>query len=277
MKKIVSLILALTLMCGAMFSLASCGGNKNAIAVQEATTSLYYITGNEDFPGIDGYEAKIYDTFILAATDLQNGAVPYMIVDNKTGESLVNNISGIKMIEVPLAKEEYGIAVDKNNAKLLEDINAALAELKSSGKLAEILEMEEADFTPVSAGEFDENKKDTQLVVATNAEFPPFESKDGDKFIGIDIEIAKYVADKLGMELVIQDMKFEAVVTSVGVGGVDIGMSGLTINDERKKTVNFSTPYFESYLALVVTEDNNDFADCKTEADMLKVLADKIK
>ncbi len=278
MKKIVSLILALTLMCGAMFALASCGDKENYIGVQKGTTSEYFINGNDDFPGVDNYTAKTYDTFPLAVTDMKNGVVPYVIVDNKTGDELVSSIKGIKKIDIALATEEYGIAVNKTDTKLLADINAVLAEMNENGKLDEILAMGDEDFTPVTSAALDNDKADKQFVVATNAAFPPFEAKDGDKFVGIDIEIAKYIADKLGLELVIQDMDFDAVVTSVGKNGVDVGMSGLTINNERKQSVNFSDAYFcDSYLVVIVPESNTEFDACKTKDDVLAVFAKNAK
>ncbi len=277
MKKIVSLIMVTALILCAVFTMTSCS-KTNYIGVQTGTTAEYFVNGSDDFPGIDNYTAKKYTTFPLAVQDMKNGAVPYVIVDNKTGESLVSEIKGIKTIDIALATEEYGIAVNKDDADLLADINAVLKDLKDSGKLAEILEMNDDDFTRVTSATFDADKADKQLVVATNAEFPPFESKDGDKFIGIDIEIAKHIADKLELELVIKDMDFDSVVTSVGKNGVDIGMSGLTINNARKKSVNFSDPYFsDSSLVVLVLESETAFDNCKTKDDVLAVLAENAK
>ncbi len=276
MKKIVSLVLALALLMSAALTLASCTDKEIYIGVQVGTTSEYFINGNDDFKGLDGYSAKTYQNFGLAVTDMKNGVVPYVIVDNSTGEELVGKINGVKIIDIPLASEEYGIGVDKDQPELLASINEIIAELKSTGKLDEILAME--NFTEVASATFDAAKADKQLVVATNAAFAPFESKSGDKFVGIDIEIAKIIADELELELVIQDMDFEAVVTSVGKNNVDIAMSGLTINNERKQSVNFSTPYFcDSYLVLVVPEANTEFKDCKTSDDVLAVLAKNAK
>ncbi len=276
MKKIVSLVLALALLMSAALTLASCTDKEIYIGVQVGTTSEYFINGNDDFKGLDGYSAKTYQNFGLAVTDMKNGVVPYVIVDNSTGEELVGKINGVKIIDIPLASEEYGIGVDKDQPELLASINEIIAELKSTGKLDEILAME--NFTEVASATFDAAKADKQLVVATNAAFAPFESKSGDKFVGIDIEIAKIIADELELELVIQDMDFEAVVTSVGKNNVDIAMSGLTINNERKQSVNFSTPYFcDSHLVLVVPEANTEFKDCKTSDDVLAVLAKNAK
>ena len=117
----------------------------------------------------------------------------------------------------------------------------------------------------------------SQLIVATNAAFAPFEYKDGDKFAGIDIEIAAYLADKLGMELVIQDMDFDAVVTSVGKNNVDIAMAGLTVNETRKQSVNFTESYYNAAQMLVVLDSETAFDNCKSADDVLAKLAENVK
>lgn len=109
---------------------------------------------------------------------------------------------------------------------------------------------------PVTVKEIQERG---ELIVATNAEFEPFEYKEGDKFVGVDIEIAQKLADKLGVELRIDNMDFDAVVTSVGQGKADIALAGLTVNEERKASVDFSTSYYRSAQYLVVMKDNTAF------------------
>ena len=91
------------------------------------------------------------------------------------------------------------------------------------------------------------------------------------------MEIAAYIAEKLGMELVIMDMEFDSVVSSVGKNGVDIAMAGLTVNETRKEFVNFTTSYYNAAQMLVVPADNTDFDNCKTADDVLAVLAGQVK
>lgn len=94
----------------------------------------------------------------------------------------------------------------------------------------------------VKSAELDESKD--QLVVATNAAFEPFEYTQGEDYYGIDMEIASLLADKLGKELVIQNMDFDAVCLSVGQQKCDIAMAGLTISEDRKEYVTFSDSYY---------------------------------
>lgn len=99
---------------------------------------------------------------------------------------------------------------------------------------------------------------DNELVMGTNASFPPYEyyDEDGETIIGIDAEIAKAVADKLGMELTIKDMEFDSLLTAVQSGSVDIVFAGLTVTDERKESVDFSITYATGIQVIIVAEDS---------------------
>lgn len=95
------------------------------------------------------------------------------------------------------------------------------------------------------------------LVMATNATFPPYEYYDGDVMVGIDVEMAQAVADKLGMELQIEDMDFSSIVTAVQSGKVDIGVAGMTVTEERLQNVDFSESYATGIQVVIVTEDSD--------------------
>ena len=99
-------------------------------------------------------------------------------------------------------------------------------------------------------------KKD-QLVMATNAEFPPYEYHEGDEIVGIDAEIAQAIADKLGKELVIEDMAFDSIVTAVQSGKADIGLAGMTVTEERLESINFSDPYATGKQVIIVAEGSD--------------------
>ena len=95
------------------------------------------------------------------------------------------------------------------------------------------------------------------LTMATNAYFPPYEYYDADQIVGIDAEIAKAVADKLGLELKIEDMEFDSIITSVASGKADIGLAGMTVTEERKKNINFSDSYATGVQVVIVKEDSD--------------------
>lgn len=108
----------------------------------------------------------------------------------------------------------------------------------------------------IGCGKESSMDKDT-LVMATNAEFPPYEYYDGDDVVGIDVEIAQAVCDELGKELVVEDMAFDSIITSVASGKADFGLAGITITDTRKESVNFSDTYAHASQVVIVTEDSD--------------------
>lgn len=98
--------------------------------------------------------------------------------------------------------------------------------------------------------------EDKTLVMATNAEFPPYEYREGDEIIGIDAEVAALIADKLGMELEIEDMAFDSVLAAVQTGKADIAMAGITVTPEREQMVSFTDTYTKATQMIIVTEDS---------------------
>lgn len=97
---------------------------------------------------------------------------------------------------------------------------------------------------------------DNVLVMATNAEFPPYEYREGDEIVGIDAEVAALIADKLGMELQIEDMAFDSVLAAVQTGKADIAMAGITVTEDRLKSVNFTDTYTTATQMIIVAEDS---------------------
>lgn len=183
-----------------------------------------------------------------------------------------SNTAKVKVIDIELSNEEYAFGVDKKQPELMEQTNAFIKEIKENGKLDEICNRYFGNGAPVGVTSAAEDSSKDQLVVATNAEFKPFEYKEGDTFYGIDMEIAKLLADKLGKELVIKDMQFNAVLLSVQQGKCDIGMAGLTVSDERKQQVDFSESYYAASQKLIVKADDTTFDNCKTKEDVDAIL-----
>ena len=95
------------------------------------------------------------------------------------------------------------------------------------------------------------------IKMATNAAFPPYEYKEGEAFVGIDVEIATAVAEKLGMTLEILDMEFDSIITSVQNKEADFGMAGMTVTEDRLKEVNFSYSYATGVQSVIVTADSD--------------------
>ena len=281
-NKILTLVLAALMLVMAL-SLTACGGNNAVkIGVQSGTTGELFLRGDADwgFEGFANVSTQPYDNASLAVTDMKNGNVKYVVIDAAVGKSLAANDSAIKVIDYALTSEDFGIGVDKNQPELLAEINRILTEkadfiAELYEKYSNVNEENAANWsgTTVTSATYDSSKN--QLVLATNAAFPPYEFTVGNAFAGIEMEMAQMIADELGMELVIEDMAFESVVTSIGKNGIDVAFSGLTINPAREKVINFTQPFETgSYQVILAMKDDTTFDSCTTADEVLAKLAE---
>ena len=186
------------------------------------------------------------------------------------GSSNTNSVA--KVIDVELTQEQYAFGVRKDDPELLELVNTVVEDMLASGKFEEICNNYFGDGTPQGVISAELGASDNQLLVATNAEFAPFEYKEGEAYYGIDMEVANYLAEELGKQLVIVNMDFDAVCLSVSQGKADIAMAGLTITEERKDLVTFSVPYYDAAQKLVVKSDNTEFDACTDAAAVEAIL-----
>ena len=192
--------------------------------------------------------------------------------EEETEEAAAEGPVTAKVIEHDLTVEDYAFGVDKTQPELLDEVNAFIAEIKEDGTLDEICDKYFGDGEPtaVESAEYDAAKD--QFVVATNAAFEPFEYTKGDSYYGIDMELAALLAEKLGQELVIMNMDFDAVCLSVGQQKCDIAMAGLTINEEREEYVTFSDSYYAASQKLIVPSTNTDFDACANADEVVALL-----
>lgn len=181
----------------------------------------------------------------------------------------------VKVLDFALTEEAYAFAVPKGDTEMLNAANELLDELKSSGQLAEIINSffeGTATFTYTNPA-----SSDGCLVVATNAQFPPFEYTSGNSFTGIDMQIASLLAEKLGRTLYIADMEFDAALLSMGNATLaptaDIAMAGITVNAERLQTMDFTNTYYNSAQVIIVRENDTTFDNCTTADEIKAVLA----
>lgn len=183
-----------------------------------------------------------------------------------------DDVKAAKVIGIDLTNENYAFGIDKAQPELLEKTNAFIDKILSNGTFDEICSRYSSGGEPVLVKSAAKDSSKDQLVVATNAAFEPFEYTVGDSYAGIDMEIAKLLADELGKELVIDNMDFDAVCLSVGQHKCDIAMAGLTVNPDREASVTFSKTYYKASQRVVVKGDDTTFDDCKTADDVLKKL-----
>ena len=206
------------------------------------------------------------------------------------GETTGGDAPVVKAIDIPLTEEEYAFAVQKGDSELLASLNAFMAEINSNGKFDEIINKYFGDGTPTAVQSAATMKTDgSQLIVATNAAFEPFEYMKGDQYYGVDMEIMALFAEYLNKELYISNMEFDAVCLAVSAlggeyedengetvtveGGVcDIAAAGLTVSEDRMEILDFSPSYYNAAQMIIAKEGDTTFADCKTKADVEAVL-----
>lgn len=246
-KKLLAVVLAMLL----VFCFVGCGKKDGIkIGVQTTTTGDIYASG--DF----GEDAVIrYDNGAAAVEALKAGKVDVVIIDNEPAKSYVAANEGLKILESEYTTEDYAICFQKGS-DLKASVNGALEKLINDGSVKKIIDKyinnsgEALVGVPVKAEDTDK----PNLVMATNAEFPPYEYIDGDKYYGIDVEVAKIIADKLGYDLVIENVSFDSIIPGVQTGKYSMGMAGLTVNDERLDKVDFSSTYATGIQVVIVKE-----------------------
>lgn len=179
----------------------------------------------------------------------------------------------VKVVDIALSEESYAFAIAKDNAELLTKTNEYLAKIVADGTFDAICDKYFGNGTPTKVASAEEDSSKDQLIVATSTGFEPFEMVDENgMFYGIDLEIAAGLAEYLGKELVIKDMQFASVVTSVQNNICDIAMAGLTITPARLEMVAFSDSYYNAAQVLIVMEDDTTFDACKTADDVVAIL-----
>ena len=192
---------------------------------------------------------------------------------NDTNTDSDETKAAVKLIDVQLSSEEYAFGVDKNQPELLADVNEFIEKILEDGTFEAICNKYLGKGTPEGVESAAPDASKDQLVVATNAEFAPFEYKEGDLYYGIDMEVAALLAKELGKELVIDNMDFDSVCLAVGQQKCDIAIAGLSVNPEREESVTFTTPYYKSAQKIIVKADDTRFDACTTAEEVEAVLA----
>ena len=161
----------------------------------------------------------------------------------------------LKILETEYAVEDYAICVAKENEELLAKLNEALAALKADGTAQKIVDKYISGVEHDLAFQQNAEGKE-ELIMATNANFPPSEYYENDQVVGIDAEMAAAIADYLDMKLTIVDTEFGSIIGGVQTGKYDMGMAGMTITEDRLESVNFTDSYATGVQVVIVPEDS---------------------
>ncbi len=260
MKKTFSMMAAAAMLAIAMTACASVPPNtvhtaddlvNKTIGCQLGTTG-YVFAGD-----VEGATVDPYNKGADAVQALKQGKVDAVIIDSEPAKVFVEKNDTLQILPDPFVEEEYAIAYKKGNDELGNKIDAALTQLKEDGTLAEITTHwigDNADFVSYTPDE-SVSRDNGKLIMATNAEFPPYESIVNGKIVGIDVDMMQAVCDVLGMELVIENMEFGSIIAAVDSGKADVGVAGLSVTPDREKNVSFTQGYAVSTQVIIVRKD----------------------
>ena len=206
-------------------------------------------------------EESSVQTFIKgrdAISALKQEKIDAVIIDSEPAKVFISENEGLKILSEPFVEEEYSIAYSKDNEELGAKIDSALETLKANGTLDEIKTHWIGDEADQISYQSDTSKphKNGKIIMATNAEFPPYESKNGEDIIGIDIDMMNAVCDELGMELEIKNMQFDSIIPSITSGKVDVGVAGISITPEREEQVAFTQSYAISNQVVIILDED---------------------
>ena len=257
MKKkifVIGLLVMAMMLCACSSSESSGSSIKSADDLKGKVIGTQLGTTGEIFAGdVENATVEKYNKGADAIQALKQGKVDAVIIDREPAKEFVKKNDDLKILDVPFVEEEYSVAYKKGNDELGKKLDDAITALKNEGKLDEIVshwigeDADQVSYVPDASV-----TRTGKLIMATNAEFPPYESKKGSEVVGIDVDMMRAVCDKLGLELVIEDMAFDSIITSVESGKADVGAAGISVTEDRKKNVDFTVGYATSTQVIIV-------------------------
>ena len=229
-------------------SVADLAGKK--IGVQAGTTGEAWVQDS-----VENAQIASFKTGMDAALDLKNRAIDAVVLDELPAKEIVARNPELKLIHDTVFadnKEAYAIAVKKGNAELLASINKTITDMKANGEYEKLVNafMPADGKIAIPAAEATSATKVVKL--GTNAAFPPFEYVDGKNIVGFDITMGQKIAQNADLKLEVVDMAFDSLIPALQSGTIDFIAAGMSVNEERKKNVDFSETYFESEQVIIV-------------------------
>ena len=229
-------------------SIADLAGKK--IGVQAGTTGEDWVQDN-----VEGVQLSSFKTGMDAALDLKNRAIDAVVLDELPAKAIVERNPDLKIIhdkEFAENKEAYAIAVKKGNAELLSSINKTIADMKANGEYEKLVNAFMPADGKIQIPAADASTGSKVVKLGTNAAFPPFEYVEGKNIVGFDITMGQKIAKNADMKLEVVDMAFDSLIPALQSGTIDFIAAGMSVNEERKKNVDFSETYFESEQVIIV-------------------------
>ena len=246
------------------------------IGVQLGTTGDTFAT---DYEKNGTANLERYTKAADAIQALNQNKIDCVIIDEQPALSFVAVNSNLAILEEEFAVEEYALSIKKGRTELLDNINKALAKLKADGTIAKIATNYIG--TDEEKGTMPYEKKDVartgKLVVATNAEFPPYEYVSDGKIVGIDMDIMQAICDELGYDMEIENMAFDSILPAIQSGKADVGAAGMTVTEDRKKNVDFSDSYTTSKQVIIINKGTSSVSDGENQKTKSLSFTDKLR
>ena len=244
-----------------LITLMSCGSKPRTIrsahdlpgskiGVQLGTTSDTKVSKMEHDKA--GTQVERFTKTADAIQALLQGKVNCVVEDEQPAKAFVAQNDGLAILPHAYSTEPYAFCVAHGRRDLVRNINHALQLLRNDGTLDTIVSRHLSQKMSIAYQPKAIGRPNGRLVVATNATFQPYEYYDNGRVVGIDIDIMQAVADVLGMTLQVEDMNFDAVVTSVQTGKADVGAAALTVTPDRLRNVSFTDSYASSRQVIIV-------------------------
>jgi len=258
MKKLICAFFAVLM----LLSFTGCGNKTEGRSVASADDLVGANVGvlsGADASGLGGVfeaigaEMAEYNSVEALSADLKNGRIDCIVIDEGIGKKIVGKTAGIKVLEQPFLYEKYSIAIAKENIDLTEDVNEALLYLEEN----EILEKIVSGYVNGTGYKYEstldrENINGT-LTLAVAPDNSPYAYKDAEgNYVGIDIDVARAVCDRLNIDFTVREEKASELMISVQSGRSDFALGRIVETEENLEIVDFSSDYMESTQVMIV-------------------------
>jgi polar amino acid transport system substrate-binding protein len=240
--------------------LLSCGGRSGKITslAQIEGKRICVLTGSAgDLAARAHFPGATYMDMLSAADAalaIRSGKADAFVYDRSVLLKIVDKNPELTILQEPVSRLEVAIAMNKGNASLLKDMNAALRQLKDQGILNDLRKkwIESSYQQPPAIPTFPANGTNGTVTMGTCANLEPFSFMAEGSMTGLDIDLARRIGSILGKNVKIIDMAFEGLIPALQSGKIEIAISNFNVTEERKKAVAYSDPYSANEISALV-------------------------
>lgn len=253
----------LSVLTGVLFLCANACANDFGLAGKRIGVQLG-TTGDSLASSVPDATVERYNKGGDAIQSLLAGKIDAVLIDEQPALAFVRGNRKLTIPDGAFDEESYAMAVAKKNPDLKADVNRVLAELKNDGTISRVLNNyigdDKGGFPPPPP---QSDCPNGLLKIGTNATFPPYEFYEKGDIVGIDVDLTKIIAQRLGKCAVVEDMEFDAIIPAIQTGKIDIGAAGMTVTPERLKSIDFTDTYTTAKQVVVKLSDAGGNAEVR--------------